>query len=131
MKIFNFVFLLLFSSFLTCCSDDETEDFRFDAESLVQTIWEGTELVTDGDKVISSENIEMRFFTTNSARCFIKEEGKETLVRDFKYSINDKLMKIEDGPLWNTWFIIEAKKDKLVLETMSSYKVTLTLYKKY
>lgn len=131
MKIFNVVFLLILSSFLTCCSDDDTEEFRFDAGSLVQTIWEGTELVTDGDKVKSSVNIEIRFFTINSARCFIKEEGKETLVRDFKYSINDKLMEIEDGPLWNTWFIIEAKKDKLVLETMSSYKVTLTLYKKY
>lgn len=128
MKIFNFIFLLLFSSFLTCCSNDDTEDFIFDAESLKQTTWEGTELVTDGDQLISTTNVVMQFFTINSGQCIIKQENEQTLVRDFKYSIEGKLMKTEGG-LSATWTLVDMGKDKLVFEAFSSYKVTLTLYK--
>lgn len=128
------MFLLLFSSFLTCCSNDDTEDFRFDAESLKQTTWEGTKLLTEGDQVISTANVVIQFYTINSGQCIIKQEEEEQQqaeVWDFKYSIEDKLMEIENGALWGTWFLLEMEKDKLVLEKRGSYIVTLTLYKKY
>lgn len=133
MKIFNVIFLLIFSFLLISCSEDNNEDFRFDAKSLKQTTWEGTKLITDGDQVIRSEHILMQFFTIDSGQYIVKQEegAAETQIYDFKYSIEGKIMKITEAPFSTNWTLVKMDKDKLVLEAFGSYKLTLTLYKKY
>lgn len=116
---------------LVSCNKDNKEDFVFSSESLRQTTWEGTEVVIDGGKVIRTIDVTMQFYTTDNGQYILKEEGSETEVYNFKYSIEGKIMDIKDGPLFSKRTILEASKDKLVLEAFSSFKSTLTLNRLY
>ena len=113
----------------TSCSNNN--DFRFDSESLKQTTWEGVNLVTDGDKILRTINIEMQFFDTQNGQYILREDGFGTEVYEFNYSIEGKIMNIEDGPLFSKRTILEFSKDKMVLEALNSYKSTLTLNRRY
>lgn len=125
-RTFVILFLAIAS---TSCSNNN--DFRFDSESLKQTTWEGVNLVTDGDKILRTINIEMQFFDTQNGQYILREDGFGTEVYEFNYSIEGKIMNIEDGPLFSKRTILEFSKDKMVLEALSSYKSTLTLNRRY
>lgn len=125
-RTFVILFLTIAS---TSCSNNN--DFRFDSESLKQTTWEGVNLVTDGDKILRTINIEMQFFDTQNGQYILREDGFGTEVYEFNYSIEGKIMNIEDGPLFSKRTILEFSKDKMVLEALSSYKSTLTLNRRY
>ena len=114
----------------TSCSNDN-DDFRFDSESLKQTTWEGVNLVTDGDKTIRTINVEMQFFDTQNGQYILREDGFGAEVYKFNYSIEGKIMNIEDGPLFSKRTMLEFAKDRMVLEALSSYKSTLTLNRRY
>ena len=121
-RTFVILFLAIAS---TSCSNNN--DFRFDSESLKQTTWEGVNLVTDGDKILRTINIEMQFFDTQNGQYILREDGFGTEVYEFNYSIEGKIMNIEDGPLFSKRTILEFSKNKMVLEALNSYKSTLTL----
>ncbi|GGJ81646.1 hypothetical protein H8788_22060 [Parabacteroides faecis] len=125
-RTFVILFLAIAS---TSCSNNN--DFRFDSESLKQTTWEGVNLVTDGDKILRTINIEMQFFDTQNGQYILREDGFGTEVYEFNYSIEGKIMNIEDGPLFSKRTILEFSKDKMVLEALNSYKSTLTLNRRY
>ena len=125
-RTFVILFLAIAS---TSCSNNN--DFRFDSESLKQTTWEGVNLVTDGDKIIRTINVEMQFFDTQNGQYILREDGFGTEVYEFNYSIEGKIMNIEDGPLFSKRTILEFSKDKMVLEALNSYKSTLTLNRRY
>lgn len=125
-RTFVILFLAIAS---TSCSNNN--DFRFDSESLKQTTWEGVNLVTDGDKILRTINIEMQFFDTLNGQYILREDGFGTEVYEFNYSIEGKIMNIEDGPLFSKRTILEFSKDKMVLEALNSYKSTLTLNRRY
>lgn len=125
-RTFVILFLAIAS---TSCSNNN--DFRFDSESLKQTTWEGVNLVTDGDKILRTINIEMQFFNTQNGQYILREDGFGTEVYEFNYSIEGKIMNIEDGPLFSKRTILEFSKDKMVLEALNSYKSTLTLNRRY
>lgn len=127
MKIFRVLFLLVISLFLVNCSD-EKDEFRFDAQSLRQTTWEGTNLVTDGNQVVRTIGVIIQFFTIDTGQYVLKEDGS-TEVYNFKYSIDGKIIDIEDGPLWGKRTLIKFNKNTMVLEAFSSYKSTITLSK--
>lgn len=117
-------------SFVSCNKDDN-DDFVFSTESLKQTNWEGTEVVIDGDQIIRTIDVTIQFFTADSGQYILKEEGSETEVYNFKYSIEGKIMDIKDGPLYSKRTLLECSKDKMVLEAFSSFKSTLTLNRLY
>lgn len=73
----------------------------------------------------------MQFITSTNGRYVLKEKDSEVEVYDFKYSIEGKIMNIEDGPLLGNRTLIEIGKDKIVLEALSSYRSTLTLVRRY
>ena len=125
-RTFVILFLAIAS---TSCSNNN--DFRFDSESLKQTTWEGVNLVTDGDKILRTINIEMQFFDTQNGQYILREDGFGTEVYEFNYSIEGKIMNIEDGPLFSKRTIVEFSKAKMVLEALNSYKSTLTLNRRY
>ena len=125
-RTFVILFLAIAS---TSCSNNN--DFRFDSESLKQTTWEGVNLVTDGDKILRTINIEMQFFDTQNGQYILREDGFGTEVYEFNYSIEGKIMNIEDGPIFSKRTILEFSKDKMVLEALNSYKSTLTLNRRY
>ena len=125
-RTFVILFLAIAS---TSCSNNN--DFRFDSESLKQTTWEGVNLVTDGDKILRTINIEMQFFDTQNGQYILREDGFGTEVYEFNYSIEGKIKNIEDGPLFSKRTILEFSKDKMVLEALNSYKSTLTLNRRY
>ncbi|WP_370862145.1 hypothetical protein [Parabacteroides faecis] len=125
-RTFVILFLAIAS---TSCSNNN--DFRFDSESLKQTTWEGVNLVTDGDKILRTINIEMQFFDTQNGQYILREDGFGTEVYEFNYSIEGKIMNIEDGPLFSKRTILEFSKNKMVLEALNSYKSTLTLNRRY
>ncbi|WP_139822877.1 hypothetical protein [Massilibacteroides vaginae] len=130
MTFFKSLFLLSFTAIIFSCSNDD-EAFKFNTESLYQTTWEGIELVTDGDEIIRTINVVMQFFTTDSGQYILKEEGYSTGIYEFKYSIEGKIMDIKDGPLFSKRTLLDFSKDRIVLEAIGSYKVTLTLTRKY
>ena len=66
-RTFVILFLAIAS---TSCSNNN--DFRFDSESLQQTTWEGVHLVTDGDKILRTINIEMQFFDTQNGQYILR-----------------------------------------------------------
>ena len=96
-----------------------------------QTTWEGVNLVTDGDKTIRTINVEMQFFDTQNGQYILREDGFGAEVYKFNYSIEGKIMNIEDGPLFSKRTMLEFAKDRMVLEALSSYKSTLTLNRRY
>ena len=129
-NLFRTFVVLLFTIVSTSCSDDNN-DFRFDSESLKQTTWSGVELVTDGGKVIRTINVEMQFFTAQHGQYILKEDDTETEVYKFNYSIDGKIMNIEDGPLFSKRTLLQFSNDKIVLEALNSYKSTLSLTRRY
>ena len=129
-NLFKTLVILFLAIVSTSCSNDN-DDFRFDSESLKQTTWEGVNLVTDGDKIIRTINVEMQFFDTQNGQYILREDGFGTEVYEFNYSIEGKIMNIEDGPLFSKRTILEFSKDKMVLEALNSYKSTLTLNRRY
>lgn len=130
MKMFKDLFLLMLCLLLVDCNDDE-ENFRFDGAFLKQSTWEGTSVVTNKGEIIRMSNVEMQFFTETNGQYILKSPGSSTGVYDFKYSIEGKIMNIKDGPLLGMHTLLEMSEDKMVLEELDSYKVTLTLNKKY
>ena len=131
MKFLKLLSLLILSIFLSCCTKADDNEIEFDAKSLAQTTWEGTNVVTDGDQIVRTINVEMQFITSTNGRYVLKEKDSEVEVYDFKYSIEGKIMNIEDGPLFGNRTLIEIGKDKIVLEALSSYRSTLTLVRMY
>ncbi len=128
MKTIITLFVFMFSAILSSCSD--SDDFNFTGKSLKQTSWEGTELVTDGNEIIREISVIIRFITDNNGEYILKEDGTSE-VYNFKYSIEGKIMTIEDGPLFSKRTLLEYSKNKIILETESSYTSTLTIYRKY
>lgn len=131
MKLLKLLSFLILSIFLTNCTEADENDVEFNAESLAQTTWKGTEVVTDGDQIVRTMNVEMQFITSTNGRYVLKEKGSEVEVYDFKYSIEGKIMNIEDGPLFSNRTLIEIGKNKMVLVGLGSYKTTLTLVRMY
>lgn len=121
----------MLSIVLTNCTEALNDEFEFNAKSLVQTTWEGTEVVIDGNQTVREMDVEIQFTTSTSGKYVIKEKGAEIEVYDFMYSIEGKIMNIQDGPLYGNRTLIEIGKDRMVLEGLNSYKATLTLVRKY
>lgn len=131
-RILTWVIIALIGaiSFVSCNKDDK-DDFLFSTESLRQTTWEGTEVVIDDGNVIRTIDVTIQFYTTDDGQYILKEEGSQTEVYNFEYSIEGEIMDIKDGPLFSKRTILEASKDKMVLEAFSSFKSTLTLNRLY
>jgi len=129
-RILSWILIISISvfSFISCDKDDK-KDFVFSDSALKQTTWKGTELVTNGDQVIEESSVLIQFFTANKGQYILKEEGYETEVYDFKYVIEGKIMEIDGAVLNGKWTLLDFDKDKMVLESYSSYKVTLNLSK--
>lgn len=121
-KTFAILFLAIVS--MACNKED---DFVFDAKSLEQTTWIGSVVITDGGQVIRTKGVDMQFLTTTEGQCVMNEDGVETEVYAFKYSIKGKIMKIENTPLDGNWTLLVFDNDKIVLEMLSSYTVRLNL----
>lgn len=121
-KTFAILFLAIVS--MACNKED---DFVLDAKSLEQTTWIGSEVITDGGQVIRTKGVDMQFLTTTEGQCVMNEDGVETEVYAFKYSIKGKIMKIENTPLDGNWTLLVFDNDKIVLEMLSSYTVRLNL----
>lgn len=132
MRILNFLFLLIFGSLIVSCANDDNERLKFDAASLRQTTWEGTWLLTDEDQVLRSSHILMQFFTDDTGQYIYKQDDTEDpRICPFKYSIEGKMMKITDAPIYTHWTLIEMDDDKMVLEAFEPYKSSLILQKKH
>lgn len=125
-KTFAILFLAIVS--IACSKED---DFVFDAKSLAQTAWIGSEVITDGGQAIRTKGVDIQFLTTTGGQCVMNEDGVETEVYAFKYSIKGKIMKIENTPLDGNWILLVSDNDKIVLEMLSSYTVRLTLSRRY
>lgn len=125
----TFAILFLTITFIACSKDND--DFVFNVKSLEQTTWVGVEVVSDGGQVIRMKSVNIQFLTTTKGQYVINEDGTEAEVYDFKYSVKGKIMNIENGTLTGNWTLLKLDKDNIVLEMFSSYKVTLTLNKRY
>lgn len=125
-KTFAILFLAIVS--MACNKED---DFVFDAKSLAQTAWIGSEVITNSGQVIRTKGVDMQFLTTTEGQCVMNEDGVETEVYTFKYSIKGKIMKIEDTPLDGKRTLLVSNNDKIILEMFSSYTVRLTLSRRY
>ena len=110
-------FVILFLAIVSTSCSNDNDDFRFDSESLKQTI--------------RTINVEMQFFDTQNGQYILREDGFGAEVYKFNYSIEGKIMNIEDGPLFSKRTMLEFAKDRMVLEALSSYKSTLTLNRRY
>lgn len=130
MKILRFLFFVSLTVLFLSCGDDD-DDSKFTPESLKQTQWEGPLVVKNGNAIIRELNVEMLFYSTNDGQYIYREQGKIPFVYDFRYSIDGKIMNIEDGPLGGKLFMTEFSEKKMVLEATGSYKLTLTLNRKY
>lgn len=124
-------FAILFLTITSIACGKDNDDFVFNAKSLEQTTWVGTEIISDGGQVIRMKSVNIQFLTTTKGKYIINEDGTEAEVYDFKYSVKGKIMNIENGTLNGNWTLLELDKDKIVLEMLSSYKVALTLSKIY
>ena len=111
-------FVILFLAIVSTSCSNDNDDFRFDSESLKQTTWEGVNLVTDGDKTIRTINVEMQFFDTQNGQYILREDGFGAEVYKFNYSIEGKIMNIEDGPLFSKRTMLEFAKDILTSNLM-------------
>ncbi|MDR2810710.1 MAG: hypothetical protein LBB84_09200 [Tannerellaceae bacterium] len=129
-KILSWVLLISISAFsFVSCDKEDKDNFVFSVESLKQTTWEGTELVTsvtDGEQVKEANSVLIQFFTTNEGQCVLKTRY-ETEVREFNYVIEGKIMEIDGDVLNGKWTLLNFNKDKMILVSYSLYKVTLTL----
>lgn len=125
-RYFSAVLLIatMFLSFNAC--GDDNNDFKFDPNSLKQTLWEGTIVVTDNGEIIREMKIDMQFFTVNTGHYTLKE-GAQIEDYDFKYTIDGKLMVIDGGVLSSNRILIELNENKMVLQGIGSYKSIITL----
>lgn len=132
MKTIKLLFFVILSVVLISCSDDDDNHFRFNEESLKQTVWEGTFIETNDDEVaIETKKIVFQFYTTEKGQYIINEEGHETVMWDFNYLIDDKIIKISNGSLLGNYTLLEFSKDKMTLVILGTHKGTLSLNKKY
>lgn len=132
MKTIKLLFFVILSVVLISCSDDDDNHFRFNEESLKQTVWEGTFIETNDDEVaIETKKIVFQFYTTEKGQYIINEEGHETVMWDFNYLIDDKIIKISNGSLLGNYTLLEFSKDKMILVILGTHKGTLSLNKKY
>lgn len=132
MKTIKLLFFVILSVVLISCSDDDDNHFRFNEESLKQTVWEGTFIETNDDEVaIETKKIVFQFYTTEKGQYIINEEGHETVMWDFNYFIDDKIIKISNGSLLGNYTLLEFSKDKMILVILGTHKGTLSLNKKY
>ena len=118
--------LILGFLFLSCSSDDEVS-----SNPLSQTTWKGTETVTDGEIIIRIMDVEMQFFTAKAGQYIIKESGQGPEVYNFNYSITDKIMDIDNGPLSSKRTLLEINEKYMKMEALNSYKSTLVLNREY
>lgn len=130
MKTLNVLLLLIFGSLVVSCADDDKDRLKFDAASLQQTTWKGTWLLTDEDQVLRSSPILMQFFTYDTGHFIYKQnEEEDSRTCKFKYSIEGKMMKITDAPIYTHWTLVEMDNEKMVLEAFEPYKSSLVLHK--
>jgi hypothetical protein len=131
MRTIKLLFFVILSIVLISCSDDD-DDFRFNKESLKQTIWEGKFIETNDDEVaIETKNVMFQFYTTEKGQYIINEGGHEAVMWDFNYLIDDKMINIDNGSLLGNYTLLEFSKDKMTLVIPGTHKGTLTLNRKY
>ena len=126
--------LLLFN----CSDDDNKSNFEIDPDSLKQTSWGGTMNVSyyDGGEHTQSANIGIIFYTISDGKYDVKyDSSTEPYIYDFKYSIDEKILNIDGGPLGGNWLLVNvnAKQQTIVFERSTggeySEKSVLTLTK--
>lgn len=131
MKTLRILLLMTLTTLFAGCADDDENDFS--AEFLQQTIWEGTYVVTDNEnKTISSSDILIQFLTTSDAQYSEKVEGTDYMdTEKFTYSVEGKIMTTKGAPISKELTLIEFSENKMVFVAYASYKVTITLTRKY
>jgi uncharacterized lipoprotein YehR (DUF1307 family) len=111
--------------------NDNGNDFGFNGESLKQTTWVGVTEIADGDKIIQTSDLQFQFYTTNKGVYVEKPEGFSTETREFEYAIDEKMMNISTGSFEGEWMLLEFSQNKMVLERLGDYTVTITLNRKW
>lgn len=130
MKTIKLLFGVIFCILLVSCSDDD--DFRFNKESLKQTVWEGRFIETNEDEVaIETKNVVFQFYTTEKGQYIINKEGYETVMWDFNYVIDERMINITNGSLLGNYTLLEFSQNKMILVILGTHKGTLTLNRKY
>lgn len=129
MKTIKLLFGVIFCILLVSCSDD---DFLFNKESLKQTVWEGRFIETNEDEVaIETKNVVFQFYTTEKGQYIINKEGYETVMWDFNYVIDERMINITNGSLLGNYTLLEFSQNKMILVILGTHKGTLTLNRKY
>jgi hypothetical protein len=99
---------------------------------LASTVWEGTAVSTWSDSRIHDVwNVTFEFYSTNSGSYIAEKEGYASRTASFNYSINQNVMSISAGSLQGDYTVLDANKDRMILECRESDGdiVTLTLYR--
>lgn len=136
MKILRLVIIVTLVAFIASCSNDDNNDSQnLSAKKLSQTTWNCTyyRYAYEGREPEVTVSYIMEFLSDTECKCITvsQDDGKYDDASYFKFWINGRLFTIKGSWFTNEWTVMEAGRNRFVLQAFEPQKIVLVFTRRF
>lgn len=120
--------IILAAFALAACDPDSKNENSFKAENLINTSWDGTLQIVQGNTVSGSSQVTLHFNTADSGQLIQKRSGVTSKDKyDMTYSVSGKRITFDCPVISGTWEVTGYMDGAMTLSLLPNKKGTMNL----